>query len=149
MNFLYQNIFLIALTLISGGLLFYPMLRNRGPKASPLIATQFINQGKTLIIDVRDAEEFAQVRLRDAKNYPLADVSKRVAELQKGKNKTYLVVCQTGARSAKAVSQLLAAGLTDVYSLDGGLVAWQAAGLPVIKAPTVETKSSKVDLEKP
>ncbi len=134
MKFFIDNIFLIALALISGGLLFFPMLRNRGPKASPLIATQLINQGKTIIVDVRTAEEFALVHMRDAKNIPLADLSKRTAELQKSKNKTVLVVCQTGTRSSKAVAQLLAAGLTEVYSLDGGLVAWQAAGLPVVKA---------------
>ncbi len=134
MKFFIDNIFLIALTLISGGLLFFPMLRNRGPKASPLIATQMMNQGKTLIVDVREAEEFALVHLRDAKNYPLAELAKRTAELQKGKNKSIIVVCQTGTRSSKAVAQLLAAGLTEVYSLEGGIVAWQAAGLPVVKA---------------
>jgi rhodanese-related sulfurtransferase len=44
-----------------------------------------------------------------------------------------IVVCQTGARADKAVKQLSAAGFADVWSLDGGVAAWQTAGLPVSK----------------
>jgi rhodanese-related sulfurtransferase len=71
--------------------------------------------------------------MRDAKNIPLADLSKRIGELDKSKTKTVVVVCQTGARSDKAARQLAAAGFDDVYSLEGGLAAWQAANLPVTK----------------
>jgi hypothetical protein len=47
--------------------------------------------------------------------------------------RSVVVVCQGGARADKAVRQLAAAGFEDVVSLDGGLAAWQAAGLPVAK----------------
>jgi rhodanese-related sulfurtransferase len=53
--------------------------------------------------------------------------------LDKSKNRTVVVVCQTGARSDKAAKQLAAAGFEDVWSLDGGVAAWQAAGLPLAK----------------
>jgi rhodanese-related sulfurtransferase len=53
--------------------------------------------------------------------------------LEKAKNRTVVVLCQSGARSDKAVRQLAAAGFEDVYSLEGGISAWQAAGLPVTK----------------
>jgi rhodanese-related sulfurtransferase len=43
------------------------------------------------------------------------------------------MVCQTGARSDKAARQLQAAGFEDVHSLEGGLAAWKAAGLPLTK----------------
>jgi rhodanese-related sulfurtransferase len=71
--------------------------------------------------------------LRDAKNIPLADLASRIGELDKSKGKTIVVVCQSGARADKAVKQLGAAGFTDALSLDGGLAAWSAAGLPVVK----------------
>jgi rhodanese-related sulfurtransferase len=71
--------------------------------------------------------------LRDAKNIPLADLATRIGELEKSKGRSVVVVCQTGARADKAVRQLAAAGFDDVVSLDGGLTAWQAAGLPVAK----------------
>jgi rhodanese-related sulfurtransferase len=57
----------------------------------------------------------------------------RIGELDKSKNRTVVVVCQTGARSDKAAKQLAAAGFEDVWSLDGGVAAWQAAGLPLAK----------------
>jgi rhodanese-related sulfurtransferase len=60
-------------------------------------------------------------------------LSNRIGELDKSKTKTVVVVCQTGARSDKAVRQLTAAGFDDAYSLEGGLAAWQAANLPLTK----------------
>jgi rhodanese-related sulfurtransferase len=43
------------------------------------------------------------------------------------------VVCQSGARADKAARQFRAAGFEDVYTLDGGIAAWTAAGLPLTK----------------
>nr|WP_307728682.1 MULTISPECIES: rhodanese-like domain-containing protein [Massilia] len=111
----------------------WPALRPAGRRATPLQVTQLINRGKTVVLDVRNADEFSGGHLRDAKNIPLADLANRIGELDKSKNRTIVVVCQAGARSDKAVRQLAAAGFEDVWSLDGGVSAWQAAGLPVTK----------------
>ena len=92
-----------------------------------------INRGKTMVLDVRSAEEFAAGHLRDAKSIPLADLSARIGELDKFKAKTIVVVCQSGARADKAAKVLGAAGFTDVFSLDGGQPAWTAASLPITK----------------
>jgi rhodanese-related sulfurtransferase len=132
-KFILDHIITVAIVLLSGGALLFPALMPRGRRASALQATQLINRGKTTIVDVRTPEEFATGHLRDAKNIPLADLSKRIGELDKSKTKTVVVVCQTGARSDKAVRQLTAAGFEDAYSLEGGLAAWQAANLPVTK----------------
>jgi rhodanese-related sulfurtransferase len=132
-KFIIDHIFIVAIVVLSGGALLWPALQPRGRRASALQVTQLINRGKTAIVDVRDAAEFATGHLRDAKNIPLADLSGRIGELDKSKAKTVVVVCQTGARSDKAVRKLAAAGFDDVYKLDGGLAAWQAAGLPVAK----------------
>nr|WP_229521214.1 rhodanese-like domain-containing protein [Massilia sp. IC2-477] len=111
----------------------WPALAPRGKRATPLQATQMINRGKTLVLDVRSAEEFNAGHLRDAKNIPLADLGNRIGELEKSKNRSVIVVCQTGARADKAVRQLQAAGFEDAHALDGGQAAWVAAGLPVTK----------------
>nr|WP_221290529.1 rhodanese-like domain-containing protein [Massilia aurea] len=111
----------------------WPALAPRGKRASPLQLTQMINRGKTTIVDVRSSEEFAAGHLRDAKHIPLADLGARIGELDKSKNRTVVMVCQTGARSDKAARQLQAAGFEDVHSLEGGLAAWKAAGLPLTK----------------
>jgi len=98
-----------------------------------LQATQMINQGKTVIVDVRDAAEFAAAHVRDSRNIPLKEFSKRIGELDKFKSKSVIVVCQSGVQSAKATTQLKKAGFNNVYSLNGGLLAWQAQGLPTAK----------------
>jgi rhodanese-related sulfurtransferase len=92
-----------------------------------------INQGKTIVLDVRDPAQFAAGHLRDAKNIPLKELPTRISELDKFKSKNVLVVCQSGMQSAKAISQLKKAGFNEVVSLNGGLAAWQAQGLPVAK----------------
>ena len=133
MKFIIDNIFLVAIAVLAGGALLWPALAPRGKRASPLQLTQMINRGKTTIVDVRSSEEFAAGHLRDAKHIPLADLGNRIGELDKSKTRTVVMVCQTGARSDKAARQLQAAGFEDVHSLEGGLTAWKAAGLPLTK----------------
>lgn len=130
MKFIVDNIFLIGLVIISGGALLVPYLQQRGSKLSLLEATQRINTGKTLVLDVRDAEQFAASHLRDARNIPLKELAQRVAELDKFKGKSVIVVCQSGTQSGKAESILKKAGFTEVYGLTGGIAAWQVQGLP-------------------
>jgi len=132
-KFILDHILTVAIAVISGAALLWPALAPRGRRASALQVTQLINRGKTAIVDVRGADEFAAGHLRDAKNIPLADLSARIGELDKAKTKAVVVVCQSGARADKAARQLAAAGFDEVVSLDGGIAAWQAAGLPVTK----------------
>lgn len=133
MNFILDHIFVVSIVVLSGGALLWPALQPRGKRASALQVTQLINRGKSIVLDVRDSADFAKGHLRDAKNIPLADLSSRLGELDKMKTKTVIVICQNGARADKAVRQLAKAGFDDVQSLDGGVNAWQAAGLPTVK----------------
>ena len=133
MKFLIDNIFLIAVAILSGGALLLPLLQKRGNRVSTLQATQLINQGKTLVLDVRDSDAFAAAHLIEAKNIPLKDLPQRLAELDKFKAKNVLVVCQTGNQATKAVAQLGQAGFAQAYNLEGGIAAWQTQGLPTVK----------------
>ena len=134
MKFILDHLLTVAIAVISGGALLFPALMPRGRQATPLQATQMINRGKsTAVIDVRSADEFAAGHLRDAKNMPLADLANRIGELDKNKVKTVILVCQSGARAGKAARQLKSAGFEDIYTLEGGVNAWSAAGLPLSK----------------
>lgn len=133
MKFIIDNIWLILLVFVSGGMLLWPALQRRGTKVTLLQATQLINQGKALILDVRNPPEFAAGHLREARNIPLKELPKRVGELDKFKAKSVIVVCPNGVQSSKATAQLKSAGFGEVYSLSGGLSAWQAQGLPMAK----------------
>ncbi|HTN65535.1 MAG TPA: rhodanese-like domain-containing protein [Burkholderiaceae bacterium] len=133
MKFIIDNLPLFGILLLSGGALAWPHLQRRGSKVSLLQATQMINQGKTLVLDVREPAEFAAGHLRDAKNIPLKELPQRLSELEKAKAKNVIVMCQSGVRSPKAASVLNKAGFTSVFSLNGGLAAWQAQGMPIAK----------------
>lgn len=133
MKFILDHIFLVSIAAASGLALLLPALQPRGKRASILEATQMMNRAKTTILDVRTPEQFAAGHLRDAKNIPLSDLDSRIGELDKQKTKAVVVVCQQGSRADKAVKLLQKAGFDDVVSLDGGLTAWTAAGLPTVK----------------
>lgn len=133
MKFILDNIFLIGIALISGGALLFPMLQRRGAKVSQFQATQYMNQGKTLVLDVRNAEEFASGHLPNAKNIPLADLNNRIKEIEKSKNTVVITVCAQGVRSSNAAVLLSKAGFTQVFSLEGGTEAWKTQGMPIVK----------------
>jgi len=125
---------LVAIFLASGAMLIWPDLLRSGAGASglgTLEATRLMNQGGTLVIDVRDAAEFAAGHLPRARNIPLAELASRTEEIAKFKEKNVLVTCGSGSRSASAVRLLRRAGFTAVHSLKGGIAAWQQASLPV------------------
>jgi rhodanese-related sulfurtransferase len=143
-KFILDHYILFSLVVLSGGALLWPALQPRGKRASSLQVTQMINRGKSVIVDVREPAEFDAGHLRDAKNIPLSEFDKRIGELEKSKSRTIIVVCQTGARADRAAVQLAKAGFEDVVSLDGGVAAWQAAGLPLAK----NTKAAAVQLDK-
>ena len=132
MKFIIDNIYVIALALISGSMLLFPHLKQRGTKVSTLEATQLMNKGKTLIVDIRTPEQFAKGHLNGARNIPLKDLAQREAELAKFKEKNVILVCQTGTQVAKAEAQLKKSGFTNVYCLDGGIAAWQTQNLPTV-----------------
>ncbi len=133
MKFFIDNILLIAIVLISGGALLWPALTRRGKSATPQDVTLLINRSKATIVDVRDAKEFAEGHLPEAKNIPLAELDQRIGELDKFKSKSVVVVCKSGARASSAAAKLAKAGFADVVNLDGGIAAWQKAGLPLAK----------------
>ena len=86
-----------------------------------------------LLLDVREPDEFAEVRAPGAALLPTSTFTTRVGELPA--DRPLLVVCRTGARSAAVTSYLLRAGRGDVVNVAGGMEAWEAAGLPVTRGP--------------
>lgn len=133
MKFFIDNIWLVALALVSGGALLMPTLQRGGSRLSLLQATQLLNQGKSVVLDIRSPDEFAAGHIRDARHIPLKELKSRISELDKFKSKSVIVVCSSGSQSARAASVLKGGGFNEVYSLDGGLAAWRAQGLPTAK----------------
>ncbi|MEB2774496.1 rhodanese-like domain-containing protein [Algoriphagus sp. D3-2-R+10] len=91
------------------------------------------NKGAVRILDVRTPEEMAEGHLLGVTNvdYKNNNFKSEIAKLDK--KRTYLLYCKTGVRSGDAASVMKAAGFTHIYSLDGGIEAWQEAGKPIEK----------------
>ena len=100
---------------------------------SPALAVQLINRERAQVIDVCDATEFAAAHVAGAKNVPLGDLANGKG-LPGNKKTQLIIVCATGVRAAKAVTQLKAMGYENAQSLGGGLKAWREANLPIDKA---------------
>jgi rhodanese-related sulfurtransferase len=85
-------------------------------------------------VDVREANEFADVRLpEDVVLLPLSQFAARFEELPR--DRPLLLMCAGGTRSAAATGHLLRNGYGDVVNVAGGINDWQAAGLPVKHGP--------------
>lgn len=88
---------------------------------------------RPVLLDVREANEFAAVRAPGAALVPTSSFTARVGDLPT--DRPLLVVCHLGSRSAAVTGYLLRSGFTDVVNVAGGMDAWQAAGLPVRSGP--------------
>ncbi len=86
------------------------------------------DDGGALIIDVRERNEYTQVRARGAMLLPLGSLNNRVRDLPR--DRELLLMCRTGARSQNATQFLQAQGFENVNNVSGGVVAWLKAGLP-------------------
>ena len=86
---------------------------------------------KTVILDVRTPQEVAEGHLAGAKNIDVQDelFQQNIEHLDK--NKTYLLYCRSGKRTAVAGAKMKAAGFKKVYMLDGGITSWKEKGKPV------------------
>lgn len=82
------------------------------------------------LLDVRTPGEYAAAHVPGSYNLPL-DVLPEHGSALRGVDGPVVLVCRSGQRSRKAEAVLAAAGLPTLHVLDGGLQAWDAAGLPV------------------
>ncbi|MBA2464504.1 MAG: rhodanese-like domain-containing protein [Nocardioidaceae bacterium] len=80
------------------------------------------------VLDVREELEWRHGHIDGATHIPLRDLPGRIADVPAGR---VLVVCKVGARSARAVQYLQAAG-HDAVNLDGGMLDWADARRPMV-----------------
>ena len=84
------------------------------------------------IVDVREQAELDEDgRIEGAVHIPLGDLSGRASELA---GEPVVLICRSGTRSAMAADALRASGF-EAYSVDGGILAWERDGLPVVRKP--------------
>jgi rhodanese-related sulfurtransferase len=99
-------------------------------QASPADIRDALASGEILLVDVREPNEYAFERIPGALLYPLSTFDPKAVPAE---GRRLVVQCAAGGRSMRAAQALVAAGHRHVTNLDGGINAWKAAGLPLIR----------------
>ena len=103
--------------------------------ATDLSVTEFsskIAESGVVTLDVRTPGEFAEGYIEGARliDFQSGNFDNEIAALDK--NATYAVYCRSGNRSGQAVKVMHDAGFHNVYNLNGGVIDWTNAGLPLV-----------------
>jgi len=134
LSFIEHNWMLIAIMLVSGGMLLWPLIQrpfSRVHEIGAVQATQLINRRNALMLDVRETSEYGGGRVPNAVHLPVSQIEGRAAELKKFMSRPVVAYCERGNRSHAAATVLSKLGFTEVYTLRGGLRSWKEVGLPL------------------
>ena len=105
------------------------------PTVNPVDADQQRHDPErpALVLDVREPNEFAEMRVEGSLLIPMSELTGRLEEIPR--DRPLLVLCLVGGRSARVTAFLRQQGWEDVANVAGGLEAWQQLGLPVKRGP--------------
>jgi rhodanese-related sulfurtransferase len=105
-------------------------------------------QGEIELIDVRMPTEFRQVHAECARSVPLVSLDpKAVMTARNGSAATPLyIICRSGNRSSQACQKFIDAGFDNIINVEGGTLAWDKAGLPVVRGKAALPLQQQVQL---
>ncbi len=88
-----------------------------------------------ILIDVRTQQEYAGElgHIDGTVLLPVQDIASWISNYQNDKDKEIIMICRSGNRSGRATQYFLEHGFTDVYNMEGGMIAWNKAGYPIEK----------------
>ncbi len=99
---------------------------------------------RALFLDVRTPVEFDGEHIEGSALHPLSDLEPDAVKALAAGKSGVLVICRSGNRAKQAAEKLVAAGVDDVKVLDGGIMAWNAAGLPLVRGRAVMSLERQV-----
>lgn len=106
-----------------------PVLPRAEGALKPIEVAQLLKEGAIVAIDTRDANAYARAHLPGAKNIPMEEIQGRLAELHMFAGQPVLY-CRSGDKTKELATQLAEQGMPIAF-LEGGLLAWEADGLPI------------------
>jgi rhodanese-related sulfurtransferase len=120
--------FIVILTLI---LINELMTQKKKAKAlSPQTMVDMINNENAIVVDIRDKESYKNGHIIDSINCNAEDFEQ--PKMNKYKNKNIILVCARGLQSSSVAAKIRSQGFQPLI-LDGGIAAWQASDLPLVK----------------
>ncbi len=99
----------------------------------PAGLTALINRENALVVDLRPAGDFEKGHIPGAKHVQMSQFDPENKKLAAARALPVVLVCKDGQASSGAAKRLKKAGFEQVYVLDGGILGWQQADLPLVK----------------
>ena len=142
MDFFFENILLISIAFISGGLLVWPLLtKNIGlKKLGTVEATTMLNRQNGILVDLREDDDLSGGVIPQAERIPSSillkkregfDKHKKKFQDKKNQNKPIILIGNKISTVSVVGKLLKDNGFEEVFCLDGGIESWIEAGLPV------------------
>ena len=113
-------------------LLIFTEARKGGQTLSSRELTALVNSEQGVVLDVRAQKDFSAGHIVDSLHIPFEKLTARMAELDKHKSKTLIVVDAMGQHAGMVARDLKKAGYT-AAKLGGGIASWRGDNLPVVK----------------
>ena len=137
-EFVAQNWHLFLALVVIVLLLTFDHARHRISGVKAVSATelpQLLNHEDAVVVDVCEPAEFRKGHIPGAINIPLSQIEENTKKLERYKKqgRPLVVSCQSGNRSSKGAAKLRKLEFDKVYTLSGGIAAWQKENLPVEK----------------
>ena len=136
LDFIANNWHLFAALIVISLLIGIDTMRRGGAGANQVSAVQLpqlINQENAVVVDVCPAEEFRKGHIPAAINIPVDQIKEQLGQLEKFRKKDRPIVlsCRSGQRASRAATVLRKNEFERVYTLSGGLAAWEKENLPL------------------
>ncbi|QAU24197.1 rhodanese-like domain-containing protein [Dyella sp. M7H15-1] len=109
------------------------VLLRKYKELTPAGLTQLINRDSPLLIDLSAIADFEKMHVPGAKHVAMSQFDPENKDLAKARELPVVVMDKDGRNSNGAAQRLIKAGFTHVYTLGGGVLAWQQAQLPIAK----------------
>ena len=100
---------------------------------TPPQLTALVNREDALVVDLSATGDFEKGHIAGSRNVQASAFGPEHKLLAGAKERPVVLVCRSGQASAAPAGKLRKAGFQNVYWLDGGVAAWQQAGLPLVK----------------
>lgn len=113
--------------------------RSAGTGLSVHSLTSLVNDGKAVVVDLREKVDFDAGHIVDAVNIPFSKWQSQQGqggetELSQYKSRPVVLVCKLGQQSSHVARKLVAEDYDGIYRLSGGLAEWQNAQMPLVKS---------------
>ena len=129
-EFVTNHWILVTLFIVVSVALLTGIVRSVGG-VTPNQAVTMINKNNAVVIDVRPEKDFKKGHIIGSKNFPASTLLQMKGKLEKYKEATVLVCCQSGNTSSDSAKKIRELGVDNTQAIRGGIFAWEQEGLPL------------------